>query len=186
MRGRIACLVFVLLFMSAGCSTIQVKYDYDKEFSFAELRSYSWLPQPENVTAAPTSAVADSQLMEKRIKGMTDNELSRKGYKLTTETPDFFLVYHLGVEQKIDVTSYGYSYARPYRYRGMYGEQVVIHPYTQGTLIIDVIAPQTKELIWRGIAEGTVEKEASVSTIDKKISAAVTKIFSEFPPKKVN
>jgi hypothetical protein len=47
-------------------------------------------------------------------------------------------------------------------------------------LIIDIIDPKTKQLIWEGIGNKEIDKPSSDP--DKAISAAVKSIMAGFPP----
>jgi hypothetical protein len=52
--------------------------------------------------------------------------------------------------------------------------------YQEGTLIIDIYDAKTKQLLWRGSAEGTLSDKAAKN--ENKLDKAVAKMFKEFPP----
>lgn len=52
--------------------------------------------------------------------------------------------------------------------------------YKEGTLVIDMYDVKTKQLIWRGSAEGTLSDKAEKN--EKKLENAVAKMFKYFPP----
>lgn len=52
--------------------------------------------------------------------------------------------------------------------------------YKAGTLVIDMYDAKTKQLLWRGSAEGTLSDKADKN--EKKLEKAVAKMFKDFPP----
>ncbi len=52
--------------------------------------------------------------------------------------------------------------------------------YTEGTLTIDVVDPDSKELIWRGMAKGTLSAKSQKN--EKKFRRAVQKLLRQLPP----
>jgi hypothetical protein len=52
--------------------------------------------------------------------------------------------------------------------------------YLEGTLLMDLVDPNTMQLIWRASATDTIR---DFRTRDKNVDAAVKKIFGKFPPK---
>jgi hypothetical protein len=90
--------------------------------------------------------------------------------------PTFLVAIHGGVEDKVNVSSYGYYYG----YRGYWGgPHLDVHQYQEGTLVIDLIDAQTKELFWRGWASQVVDQTDDPT---RKINEAVAKILANFPP----
>ena len=52
--------------------------------------------------------------------------------------------------------------------------------YKEGTLVIDMYDGKTKQLLWRGSAEGTLSEKAAKD--ENKLDKAVAKMFKDFPP----
>ena len=51
-----------------------------------------------------------------------------------------------------------------------------------GTLVIDILDAQTRDLIWRGSAEGAVLTYAGESVSQEELDEIATRILREFPP----
>jgi hypothetical protein len=50
-----------------------------------------------------------------------------------------------------------------------------------GTLVVDLVDPARNQLVWRGLAKGTVP---SIGALQKgKVEIALDRMFAEFPPK---
>jgi len=119
--------------------------------------------------------------LDKRIRGAVDAAMTSKGFTVNTETPDVLVVYHTGMQNKVDVTDWGYSYAGSYW--GWAGRDIDVYNYTEGTLIVDLVNTQSKQLAWRGSATGVVDPGRSPEEVQERINDVVTKIFDKYPPK---
>jgi len=175
--------IIALAMVAAGCSTISVNHDYDSEADFATYNTFAWLQEP--VTAIGDAAAARQQntLLDKRIRSAVEAELQAKGMTADTETPALLLVYHTGVDSKINVTDWGYTY--PTRYGGWYGDRDVdVYQYEEGTLIVDLIDAKTHQLVWRGTATKTLEDNPSPERMEQNLREVVGKMFASYPPSK--
>jgi hypothetical protein len=52
--------------------------------------------------------------------------------------------------------------------------------YKAGTLVIDMYDAKTRQLLWRGSAEGTLSDKPAKN--ENKLDKAVAKMFKDFPP----
>ena len=184
-RILLICFVFML---AGGCSTMSVSVDHDASANFAQLKTYQWRP----ATKTGNPRIDNNTLLESRIKNAVDRELGQKGYQRLAEgTPDFLIGYHVTLDQKqageVINDSYGYS-----GWWGRYDDVPVpeaqpshtyIYEYNEGTLLIDMSSPETKQLLWRGSATDRVNFQASPEEKEKAINAAVKKMLQQFPPK---
>ena len=176
-------IVLPLLFLYA-CSGITVSQDYEKEYNFAGLKTFAWLPNEDN-----GYGVKDNELVDKRIRTAIENNLTAKSYRqVDSATPDFFVSYHFSVEQKIKSSglSGGVSIGRS-SYGGFGGVGMStgsdVRAYDQGTLLIDVTIPLGDKLVWRGIATQSVSDHTSPEESTVRINETVEKILAQFPPK---
>ncbi len=168
--------LLLLLLVAVGmmsCSPATVKYDYDREASFSNYKTYRWLQIRRNQSDAPMGR--GTSLLEKHIRQAVDKELAEKGYRLVQERDvDFLVAFHAGVREKIDVTRYGYgSWRRPW-------QAVTVRRYKEGTLVLDVIDREKKQLVWRSWGSSVVNDPAKR---DELIREAVHKMLAKFPPK---
>ena len=198
--SRFLSLFLVGLFM-AGCATISVQHDYDEQARFDGYHTFSWLAS-QNTQDVP-GPYRDDGLLDKRIKRAVSNTLETQGYTEQPDgTPDFYVVYRVGLEDVYYDSGYSYGFGYPYGYgfgyrsgfrRSFfgyggygypyggygYGSQGAVTTYTEGTLVIDIIDAGTNELVWRGAAVSALGD----ATYDAKdINKAVEKILEEFPP----
>jgi hypothetical protein len=154
------------------CSTISVMQDYDPEYDFSKLKTFGFLPIPEEAGI--------DQLNANRFGDAIKNELTAKGYTVS-EKADFGVAILFGKQTKTNITSYGYGYGP---YWGRYGGagNIDVSQYDEGTLLIDVIDMNKKELVWRGTGTGVIDPNATVEERTANINNAVAQILAQFPP----
>lgn len=166
-----------VLALAVGCSSVSVKHDYDPGASFAAYKTYSWLPVPTNGASNVKAALERNTLLDKRIRESVNQQLAAKDYAAEDGNPDFMVVYHVGAQDRIDVTNWGYGY------RGWYGAgRVDVQQYVEGTLILDVIDAKTKQLVWRGSVTGAVDPDATPEKRAQRMNEAIAKMLADFPP----
>ena len=171
-----------LLVLAVACQSITVNTDWDTTKDFQQFNSYAWLPHPPD---HPEHDRLHNALIDARVREAVNTEMAEKGFRYSTvEGADLLVTYYLGLENKIDVdtiyTSYGYGYYG--WYGGMGVPQTRVRQYEEGSLIVDILAPPNKDLLWRGTASTRVGRNSSPEKSQKTINKAVSKMFKDFPP----
>lgn len=167
-----------LLLALAGCSDISVTTDYDRTADFSSMKTYGWLP----VAMRPGDPVVDS-LLDARVHESADAELKARGFAIATNgAPDFQITYSAAVNRKIEArpttANTGYGLGR------MSVITTEVTSYDEGTLVLDIVDPKSRTLLWRGVGRGAVAPRPTPDERDEKIRDAVNRILKEFPPKK--
>jgi hypothetical protein len=180
MRTHLLAAVAAAAFL-VGCSSYDIKYDYDVDSNFSAFKTYRWIPRPSSsgATSART-AVQSNTLLDKRIRSAVDAQMAAKGFTQSEDNPDVLVVYHTGMQDKVDVTDWGYTYAGSYW--GGVGRSVDVYSYTEGTLIVDLVQASSHELVWRGSATGVVEPGRTPEQIEARLNDVVGRIFANYPP----
>jgi hypothetical protein len=175
-------LLSVGMLLVSGCSSVNVKHDYDKNAEFSSLKVFDWIPQPVDTTITRERRQRRA-FFDARLKNAVNENLAEKGFQLNAKNPDFQVVYHLDVKDRINATDWGYNTSGNWTYWGWGGRDVDVQQYRQGTLVIDIVDAATKQLIWRGLAQGALpEKPLTPEEAEKKINKVVGKILDKFPP----
>jgi hypothetical protein len=181
MRTTFSTLICFLLLLSVSCSTAKVHFDYDRNEDFSQLRTYNFIPVPEELSAEVNTMAI------RRIEEAIALALGDKGFNRTEASPDFLVAIHLESKDKFDVQHWGYTYAPYdlyYRGAGYWGTGgISVQQYQQGTLIIDVVKTADKELVWRGVGTKALSPNPTPKTIDRNVNLVVSKIMQSFPPK---
>jgi hypothetical protein len=180
------------LLLLLGCSTMEIQSDYDTGTDFSTLRSYAWL---DDRSAVEGGEKETRSLLDQRIRRAVEQTLLEKGHpKVPQDQASFLVSYHVGVDRKLDVHTihhgYGYGYGgRGYYHYGPYWgpywggySDTRIREYDEGTLLIDFIDPERRELLWRGSAQARVEGYSKPAEREERVRKAVAKILEQFPP----
>lgn len=160
------------LMLSAGIACGQtVRSSYDKDYNLSRLKTYDYKAQ-ERDAADP---LATSTLADQQIKDALEDALHANFYQQASSgAPDFLVAYHVTTK---DVTG-----TRVIR-RGLPGPRATLltENYVQGTLVVDFIDPQTRKLVWRGVASGLVGRETvDPQVAEEKIKAAARLLLNQF------
>ncbi len=173
----------------AGCNSDSgqsVKTDYDKNVNFAQYHTFAF--QPGRIVSRLGTPDPNNTLVAGRIQNAVVNQLTAKGLQPVTQNPDLVATYVAGAKTKQDIESMGPDpYNSPYfggpfgfdrgAYFGAGYNQFYTNTYTQGTLILDLIDPRTKKLVWRAYVSGPVDQPD-----EKTVSNAVSAALKNFPP----
>ena len=179
MRGIGVVVTLILSLSIVGCSSYSVQSDYDPETNFTAYKSYGWLKELE----IEGDALAKYPLVRKRIHTAVDTALQAKGYVFQEYgNPDFLVITHAGVKEKIQVSDYGYTYDPWYGPYGYGGRHIDVNQYEEGTLVIDIIDAAQNDLVWRGMGTGVVQSYTEPAKMEQAIQEKVTKILEKFPP----
>ena len=174
-------LIAIAAVVVAGCETgAQVRSVSEPGANLASYRTYSFAATPGtnrggNVTPLTT-------FFETAIT----REMNARGYQQVESGGDLMINFNARVTEKADIQStpgagpyYGYGY---YGYRGgLYaGPEVQTVRYKVGTANIDVVDAKWKVVVWEGIAEQELTSDV-MQNPEAAVSAAVTKMFTQFP-----
>lgn len=183
-------IVILLVFGIVGCggSSINVRSDYDPATDFSKIKTFRYMDVKRDKDD-PLS----SSLISGRVRAAIEKALITKGFqKLDAGQPDFFAAALGGAKEKMNVTSYGYSYGPYWGGYGGYGGypsggNIDVSYYTEASLVIDIITAKAdkNELLWRGVGTGTFQRgQLEPEEAQARADRAVDLILMDFPPTK--
>lgn len=182
----------VFLMAIAGCSDMTVKSAYDPFASFPKSGTYAWMPGSLQLPDDPRVDRAD---VDRRIRSAVERELAAKGFKpVSQDAADILIAYHAALESKLDAAavnknywSWGYGPDGSWGYgpdREVSLGQDAGPVYEKGSIVLDIVDPGTKRLLWRGSAEANIVVSVSTEEKERRTNRAVQAILARFPPKK--
>lgn len=164
-------LPLVLMLLLASCSTVKVTTDYDTKTDFNQYKTFAFYKKG-------IDKVEISDLDKKRILRAIETELTAKGMA-KSENPDVIINIFAKSNKKISVyNDYNYFW-RPWYYGPNFNTR--ISQYNQGTLFIDMIDNNKKELVWQGIGSGALSMN-SVAKKEERVKEFVAEILAKYPP----
>jgi hypothetical protein len=171
-----------------SCSSVKYSTDFDPTQDFGKYKTYRFANANE---VDPDDYLTQHPLVKKRVIEAIRKTLDAKGFQLIEEgDPDFVVLTAAGTKERMQVTNTGgYGYGGWYGgYHGYgpgygYGGSTYVSYYEEGSLVIDIVDWQEKELSFRGVATGTLSKtEKTPDEAQADIDEVVTNILSKFPP----
>ena len=161
----------VVFALTAASLAQQVKTDYDRDANFSKYKTFSF----EKIQT-------EDPLWVDRIKSAVGASLTARGLSQVDSGGDISVVA-VGMtktQQRLDTFYNGFGGG--WRWGGRFGDATTTtETYQVGTLVVDLFDSNTKELLWRGSASGTVsnKSDSNIKNLDK----GVQKMFKNYPPK---
>jgi Domain of unknown function (DUF4136) len=175
----------VLLAFLPSCWAGSAKNDFDPDVDFAKYKAFAiiggldpshsgWLDEPD---------------MRERFKNFVSGALETRGLVEVPLGDKSSLVVRFWVarrqKEEVTVIDYGSSYmwgGYPPYWTGAWGysyQEYVVNNYAEGTLIVDLIDPHTKDLVWRTILKQKIEDPTKAYLEAKK---NLYKAMATLPP----
>jgi hypothetical protein len=179
-----ACAVAVGIALAAHAAlAVDVKVEFDKAFDFKAVRTWSWNPDGPGLVKMARTPTDDPEAVRKQAEPVivtaVEAELSRRGLKRTTETPDVFVTFYLLLTLGSSAQTIG-QFLGPYQWG--------VPPYTastqalevmnHGSLVLDFAAKQT--VVWRGVAHANVRTDSDVKRREALLREAVRDLLRRF------
>jgi hypothetical protein len=181
-QGRLAAAGLAAVMLVGCASGPDIRADYDKAADFGKYRTYGFVAQ------AGTDTGDFKSLSTQILQNAAARQMESRGYT-RSDNPDLVVNFKGKLEEKVDVDStpapyygpgwgYGGWYGAPYG--GWGGTQVTTRRYNVGTLVMDVVDREKRQVVFQGGVEGVVTKEA-MQNREAAINRAVEYIFSKYP-----
>lgn len=167
----------LLLVGVTSCSSVKVAADYDKNANFNEYKTFAFFK-----SGIDKAQISD--LDKRRILRAIERELMAKGYT-KSETPDLLVSIFTKSRDKVNVYNNAYGYGpygygwgwSPYYWGSGYNS---VSTSTEGTLYVDLIDANKKELVWQGMGIGYLADRMDKK--EERINEFVSKIMEKYPP----
>ena len=173
--------IIAALFLFSSCaSTVSVRTDYDTRANFNAYKTFAFYkPSVDELEI--------SDLDKKRILRAVEAAMIRKGF-VKSENPDLLVGLTTKAQRSVRTygNNFGYGYGFGYggfRYGGAYwnrGGFVNTYETIEGTLYLDLIDANKKELIWQGIGQAPLVQGPEAK--EERINEIVTSILAKYPP----
>jgi hypothetical protein len=181
-QGRLAAAGLAAIMLFGCASGPDIRADYDKAADFGKYRTYGF------VAESGTAGSDVKSLATQMLQAAASRQMEARGYT-RSDNPDLVVNFKGKLEEKVDVDStpapyygpgwgYGGWYGAPYG--GWGGTQVTTRRYNVGTLVMDVVDREKRQVVFQGGVEGVVTKEA-MQNREAAINRAVEYIFSKYP-----
>jgi len=166
------------LVLVACASAPQIRTQSAPALDIVQYRTFGFVERPDTDKAGYTT------LTTRFLKEAVTREMLARGYT-QSDTPDLLINFSVDSKDKVEGSSWpdvGLGWGRWSRGWGWGGtfRGHDIRTVTEGTLTIDVVDQQHRELIWSGTAKGRVTARAE-NDPQPAIEQAVAAIFAKYP-----
>ncbi len=164
----------LVIFLLTSCTSVRVAADYDREVNFNEYKSFAFYK-----TGIDKAEISD--LDKRRILKAIETELIAKGFQKSSN-PDLLVSIFTKSREKINVWNngwgaWGYGWGWSPWYWNSFGN---VSSSTEGTLYVDLIDANKKELVWQGVGRGYLTQ--NMNKKEERIKEFVMKIMERYPP----
>lgn len=177
----------ILVAFLAACNSVRVVTDYDRGANFSEYKSYAFYK-----TGIDKAQISD--IDKKRILVAIDQELGKRGF-VKSQNPDMLISIFTKEKERVDVYNnawgwgwgygWGWGFYNPWFWGPGWGPGwggTNVSTRTEGSLYIDIIDADTKELVWQGKGVGIVGNTSNIDKKEQRIKEFVSQILEEYPP----
>ncbi len=176
-------LMFMLLlgaFLFALPLRAKTVVDFDPNLDYSKYKTYAFLGGIDNLV----SLVVNPDLIEVRLYHSVSHELEKHGLREVDPQnhPDLVVRYWANASSQVDVAvtgNWGTYGANIGGYWAFLYNDVSASSQREGALVIDLIDPKTKGLVWRVYV---VRKITEPEKVWKKVAEELAKAFDAYPP----
>jgi len=166
---------FLILLLVCGqtLAAQDVKYNSMPGTDFSKFHTYKWV-EVEGSTHP-------NQIVDTQIKQSVDSQLASKGLtKAEGDKADLLVGYQTAVDQEKQRNAYGMGGTR---FGGIGDATATSSTINIGTIVVDMYDPTTKQLVWTGRAEKTIDPSSNQEKNQKNLDKAIEKLLKNYPPK---
>ncbi|AKA34544.1 DUF4136 domain-containing protein [Flagellimonas lutaonensis] len=180
-------LPLLALFFLSSCVSVRVVADYDREVDFKDYKTYAFYK-----TGIDKAQISD--LDKRRILKAIEAEMGAKGF-VKSQNPDILVSIFTKEREQVDVYNNNFGWGWGWGWGGWYNPWVWgpgwgwggawgpnVSTRTQGSLYIDLIDAETKQLVWQGRGVGTLNNTSNVEKKEERIREFVSQILEKYPP----
>ena len=186
-----AAIVAFFAFLLGACSNpLSFSVDHSDKTDFSLFKTYRWY---DDIHGSKEADYRQYNSSDKRVRTHVDAQLKSKGFmESTSKSADFWMNYHISKEDHMKIDNFG-GYSQGMHGSvgaGTYGSAVSIgyssgpsvRTYREGTVVLDVIDSQSNKIVWRGIAEGRLDKSNSHNDKNRIAKEVSQELLADFPP----
>jgi len=194
MRAALVAIACVSMLAVVEAAKIKARAEPDPTFDFSTIHTWAWDEDAGDVKMARTPAddpAVIKQRVDPLIRKYVEAEMAKKKLTVASSgTPDVHLHYYVLVTIG-DNSQFMGQFLPSVPYWGLppFGASTTaLNIVTQGSLVLDALLPGKigeRRVIWRGIAQSTVEDADSDRVRQERIQNAAAELVKRFPLTKV-
>jgi hypothetical protein len=183
MRYRVLAIVSLLSLGGGSCArTYDVHTLSAPKVALTEFRTFHMLPTPRRrdgkISSGAYDPMVSNSITNRALRASVADAFATRGYVDVEWMPDFVVAVYASARDKLDLSDWQFGYYNwPHWWDTM--PPHAIAQYKEGTVIVDVIDPETLDLLWRGSATATLGDTPEQNTT--ALQQAAVAIVEKFP-----
>jgi len=170
--GKIGVVLAIALLAGQVGAAQDVKYNFMPGTDFSKFHTYKWV--------TIEGGAHPNQIVDAQIKQAVDSQLAAKGLtKTDSDKADLYIGYQIALDQEKQWNAFGTG---GMRWGGGMGT-ATSSTITNGSLVLDMYDPSTKQLVWTGNATKTLDPSGNQEKNQKNLDKAMQKLLKNYPPK---
>ncbi|MDN3651544.1 DUF4136 domain-containing protein [Thalassotalea ponticola] len=187
MKSHFLIILLAVSFLSACATRYKADVDYNPSYDFNAVSTYAILV-PATVDAQGNTSLSPhvSSLDHDRIVNAIHRNLQAKGMsEAQPDVADTLIRFQIATKDKSKVRTYNTGVYTCWRCYGAYTyphmmQQVEVKDYTEGTVVIDMVDPNTNKSVWRSILSHAISKNVPVEEKQARIQQIVDAMLQEY------
>jgi len=169
--------------LMAGCASgPDVRGDFDPAADFGRFKTFGFVAQAGTDTGDARSITTTL------LQNAAAREMEARGY-VRSDAPDLVINFHGRLEERVDIQSrpapsmsptWGYRGWAGSPWGGWGGTEVTTRRYNVGTLVMDLVDLEQRQMVFQGTLQTTVSNEM-LRNREQSINTLVTQLFAKFP-----
>ena len=182
-RFQLAACLSLAIVAGACRPGIDVRTMAAPDAGLTRLHTFRMLPAAARRDGRPVTGSDDpmisNSIANRAIREQIVRSFQGRGYTLDERNADFVVAFYATAREKLDMTvwDYGYPVAPGWPRNPM--PPRAVGQYIEGSVIVDVVTPGTRNLLWRG--EGRAELSDDAVDNVKQLAKTADAIVGQFP-----
>jgi hypothetical protein len=154
-----------------GCATLKIHKAWDHSVDFAKYRTWAWKDD---------GSIRDPVWL-RRVQSVLEDELATKGMTRSDASADVWVFVHARLSSQTRVVSYSPAWGYGWGYWA--GPSVTqVYEIPVGTLLVDLVDPAKKQIVWRGSASDTIRAGKENEEREQRLREVLDRMFADYPP----
>ncbi len=183
MTSRTAAVWALALALVAGSGSVlaAAHSDFTKSYPLQSLKTFEFKPQ-YRISRDP---LANNDIWANDMRQAIRGDLASHGMVEANGNPDFYVAFYVGLQDRYDVNYVGYGWPMFHRgfRRGWWGWPAGYDawavPYTESTVIVDLIDAHTNQLVWRGYDSDNLNTKDPDKTLSKAVDSVLARFYHD-------
>lgn len=172
-------MLFAIGIALAGCSSLRTASDYDRDVDFSGYKTYNFYDKG-------LAQLRLNNLDKRRLMSAVEAGMNAKGFVKVDQQPNLLVNLVVVARQRTEMYNpgfyggWGWGWGMGWRNPFWGAGPGYVNQYMEGTIIIDLLDPAKKILVWHG--SGTGFDMTNFRNREERLHAGVAEILAQYPP----